>query len=419
MNLFQTKMQIATVICLCILIFGVNLMLEYFKFESFRDAKYSFINAKIIQNYEKQGKNNSYFILKLKSNEFTFYTRTKNKIDFTDARVGVISKNLKFKEYLKNSFFLPNFKIEPQKSSLSFTDNVQNSIENQHENPKLKELYSALYIASPINKDLRANVTNWGIAHIIAISGFHLSLIFAFIFFIVKPVVRPLQSRYFPYVNINFHLSIFIFILMGFYLYILDFTPSFLRSYIMGVFGFLLLSRGLSIFKFGNLCLTILIAVAFSPKLLFSIEFYFSCLGVFFIFLYIHHFGDKNDLKSRLKIALHTLYLEIFVFGAMNIPVYYFFTSASLYQLSVIPLAYVFVVFYPLSIILHFFNLGGIFDSQMLAFLEFANKQSDIFIPFWIFVFFNFLLIPAIKFKSIAIFLSAGGMVLFIFSLIF
>ncbi|OCS32836.1 hypothetical protein AWR29_09260 [Campylobacter fetus subsp. venerealis] len=187
----------------------------------------------------------------------------------------------------------------------------------------------------------------------------------------------------------------------------------------MGVFGFLLLSRGLSIFKFGNLCLTILIAVAFSPKLLFSIGFYFSCLGVFFIFLYIHHFGDKNDLKSRLKIALHTLYLEIFVFGAMNIPVYYFFTSASLYQLSVIPLAYVFVVFYPLSIILHFFNLGGIFDSQMLAFLEFANKQSDIFIPFWIFVFFNFLLIPAIKFKSIAIFLSAGGMVLFIFSLIF
>ncbi len=72
MNLFQTKMQIATVIGLCILIFGVNLMLEYFKFESFRDAKYSFINAKIIQNYEKQGKNNSYFILKLKSNEFTF-----------------------------------------------------------------------------------------------------------------------------------------------------------------------------------------------------------------------------------------------------------------------------------------------------------------------------------------------------------
>ncbi|EAI3886156.1 hypothetical protein YY89_02645 [Campylobacter fetus] len=243
MNLFQTKMQIATVIGLCILIFGVNLMLEYFKFESFRDAKYSFINAKIIQNYEKQGKNNSYFILKLKSNEFTFYTRTKNKIDFTDARVGVISKNLKFKEYLKNSFFLPNFKIEPQKSSLSFTDNVQNSIENQHENPKLKELYSALYIASPINKDLRANVTNWGIAHIIAISGFHLSLIFAFIFFIVKPVVRPLQSRYFPYVNINFHLSIFIFILMGFYLYILDFTPSFLRSYIMGVLDFYFLAE--------------------------------------------------------------------------------------------------------------------------------------------------------------------------------
>ena len=56
----------------------------------------------------------------------------------------------------------------------------------------------------------------------------------------------------------------------------------------------------------------------------------------------------------------------------MNVEVYYFFPTTSLQQLSVMPLGYVFVIFYPLSIFLHLFGLGGALDTPLLAFLNFA-----------------------------------------------
>lgn len=228
----------------------------------------------------------------------------------------------------------------------------------------------------------------------------------------------PLQDRYFPYLNLRFYISLILFILMGFYLYILDFTPSFLRSYIMGVIGFLLLSRGLKIFSFGNLILSILIGVAFSVNLLFSIGFYFSALGVYFIFLYIHHFGNKDDLNSYWRIFIHTLALEIFVFLAMNIPVYYFFPTVSWYQISVIPIAYIFVIFYPLSLFLHIFGYGGIFDEWILRFLEFAPAQGRAVVSLWEFIGYNILALLAIYKKQIMILLAFLGLFVYIFALI-
>jgi competence protein ComEC len=282
----------------------------------------------------------------------------------------------------------------------------------------MQELYNALYLATPISKELRQNVTNWGIAHIIAISGFHLSVIFIFVFFVARFTIAPLQDRYFPYLNLRFYISLILFALMGFYLYILDFTPSFLRSYIMGLVGFLLLSRGLKVFSFGNLVLSVLIGLAFSPQLLFSIGFYFSCLGVFFIFLYIYHFGNRQDPSSWRRILIHTLALEIFVFLAMNIPVYYFFPVTSWYQLSVIPLAYAFIIFYPVSLFLHLFGIGGIFDLWMIKFIEFAPAQGRANVELWEFIAYNALALLAIYKKHIMILLALLGLFVYIFNLI-
>lgn len=418
MNLFANSRQLGTFIAICVAIFALNFYLEFKSYEAFKAKPYSFLNSNLLFSNEKEGKNGKYYILQFKSGSYTFYTRSKNLPKCINCEVGVISKNLKFKDYITGRFFLPSFKISPLNTPKSLTDKLKDSISNQHENPKMKELYNALYLATPLSKELRQNVTHWGIAHIIAISGFHLSVIFIFVFFIAKFTIVPLQDHYFPYLNLRFYMSLILFIAMGFYLYILDFTPSFFRSYIMGIVGFLLLSRGLRVFSFGNLILSVLIGLAFSPQLLFSIGFYFSCFGVFFIFLYIHHFGNRQDLGSWKRILAHTLMLEIFVFLAMNIPVYYFFPVASWYQLSVIPLAYVFIIFYPMSLFLHLFGIGGIFDEMMIKFIEFAPAHGRASVELWMFLIYNALAILAIYKKWIMALLALLGLFVYIFALI-
>lgn len=418
MNIFANFKQFGIFVAICVGILAINLYIEFKNYEKFISSPYSFIKADLLFSDKRQGKNGDYYILQFKSDEFIFYTRSKNLPKCSSCEVGVITKNLKFKNYITGRFFLPSFKIVEFIKPQSITNHLKSAIISQHSDSKIQELYSALYLATPMSKELRQNVTNWGIAHIIAISGFHLSVIFVFIFFIAKFTIMPLQDRYFPYLNLRFYISLILFILMGFYLYILDFTPSFLRSYIMGVIGFLLLSRGLKIFSFGNLILSILIGVAFSVNLLFSIGFYFSALGVYFIFLYIYHFGNKDDLNSYWRIFIHTLALEIFVFLAMNIPVYYFFPTVSWYQISVIPIAYIFVIFYPLSLFLHIFGYGGIFDEWILRFLEFAPAQGRAVVGLWEFIGYNILALLAIYKKQIMILLAFLGLFVYVFALI-
>lgn len=418
MNLFANSKQFIVFIAISMAIFTINFYLEFKNYEAFKAKPYSFLNSNLLFSNERQGKNGKYYVLQFKSGNYTFYTRAKNLPKCVSCEVGVISKNLKFKDYITGRFFLPSFKITPLQTSKNLTNRLKEAISSQHKNTKMQELYNALYLATPISKELRQNVTNWGIAHIIAISGFHLSVIFIFVFFVARFTIAPLQDRYFPYLNLRFYISLILFALMGFYLYILDFTPSFLRSYIMGLVGFLLLSRGLKVFSFGNLVLAILIGLAFSPQLFFSIGFYFSCLGVFFIFLYIYHFGNRQDLSSWRRILIHTLALEIFVFLAMNIPVYYFFPVTSWYQLSVIPLAYAFIIFYPVSLFLHLFGIGGIFDLWMIKFIEFAPAQGRANVELWEFIAYNVLALLAIYKKYIMILLALLGLFVYIFNLI-
>lgn len=401
----------------CAIIFGLNLAYEYKKFKDFSKNSPIVLDTIVLQNYQKTNKKgNKYFVLKLKSDEFSFYTTSKFKIDSKFIKATLNPTKVSFKDYLSKTFYMPNLSLKQITNKSNWRLNLSQKITSSHQNPKIAELYSALYLATPISKELRQNVTNWGIAHIIAISGFHLSLLFAMLFFVFRPIYKPLQKKFFPYRDLNFDISVFIFSGAIFYLWILDFTPSFFRSLIMGIVGFIFICRGIKIFAIENLFVCIALAVSFCPNLIFSLGFYFSCLGVFFIFLYIKYFGDTNDLKSPLKIFLHSLGLSIFVYFCMNLPVYYFFHSASLFQLSVIALGYVFVVFYPISIIAHLFGFGDFLDIYLLNFLEFANEQAQIYIPKWLFILFNLSLFLAIKFRFVGLMIALFGGIFYFFA---
>lgn len=409
MHLFENKWQILLFCGICFIGFCLNLGYEYYKFIQFKSTPQLVLDAQVQRHYPK----NDYFVYKLKTKDFSFYTTKKFDTNATNVRLKVSTKKVSFIDFLRKSFYMRSWDFKEIDLEPTVIQRVQNFISSQHENQKLKELYLTLFFATAMSKELRQNVTNWGVAHIISISGFHMSLLFTFLFFIFSPFLRFIYDKFYPYRDYRFDLSVVIFCLMAGYLYVLNFTPSFLRSFTMGLIGFFLLSRGFKVFRFENLFLAVLIAILFNISLIFSIGFYFSSLGVFFIFLYTHHFIKKQDLSSKLKMIVHTLYLEIFVFSAMNIPVYYFFNSASLFQISVIPLGYVFIVFYPLSILLHIIGFGGLLDDYMLKFLDYANEQAKITITFWAFILFNISLPFTIMYKKLAILVAACGFIVF------
>lgn len=418
MYLFVNKKEIIIFSLICLLIFGLNLLWQYNKFLLFKSTEICELNATLLNSEQKiSKKGKKYYTNAFKTDDFRLYANSKFYIKSGDYTLRISTKNVKFSSYLKASIFTTFFSLEKIQKDKNTKSLIADFIQNQHKDKLLKNFFGALYLALPLSKELRGYVTNWGIAHLIAISGFHLSLLLGAFYFFTSWIYKKAQSLYFPYRNRNIDLGILAFILAGFYLYLLDFTPSYLRSYFMAVFGFIMLCRGIKVFSFTTLYVCLFIALCLNPALLFSLGFYFSCMGVFFIFVYIRHFGDAKVIKSPLLLALHSLGLNIFVFCAMNIPVYYFFSTASIFQLSVIPISYIFVIFYPISILLHLFSLGGIFDEYLLAFLHFASKGGDIYISSYVFYAFNLTSLLCIKYKSLALLLALLGLFVYIYGL--
>lgn len=413
-ELFSSKIQFSAFIGIILMILAANLTYHYYDFKNFKAEPTRILNAKILQAYEKINKKGKiYKVIKLKTNDFEFYTTSRKDANLSvnqNVEIGVFTKNVKFKDYLGKRFYMPNFKILPsfdasKKAGIftNFKEKMINFIVSQHENEKMREFYSTLYFATDMSKELRANVTNWGIAHIVSISGFHIGIIFSFIFITLLPIYRFFQNRYFPYRSAKIDITNMIMIFLLIYLFVLDFTPSFLRSLAMCAVGYFFVLRNLKIINFMTLFLAIFLLVAVFPSLAFSLGFYFSSLGVLFIFIFLHHFWKNFGVITA------TVLLNIYVFLCMNVPVYYFFPIITVQQISVIPLGYVFIIFYPLSVILHLLGFGEILDEAMLNFLNFAlpNYQTDI--PFLIFLTTNICAILGIHYRFFAVLCAIFG----------
>ncbi|WP_103571867.1 ComEC/Rec2 family competence protein, partial [Campylobacter concisus] len=332
---------------------------------------------------------------------FTFYTIGSKSDDFRAGDsifLSVINLDVSFKDYLASTFYMPSFSREklPQKPAHSFNQKLQSLIYAQHENSKIAQLYSALFLGTNIDGELRDDVSNWGVAHLIAISGYHLGVISAVCFFLLKLVFKPIYARYMPYRSYIFDFTIAVFLVLCFYFYMIGFIASFLRAFLMSVAGFYMICKKIKILNFYTLFGVILFSVALFPQLLFSVGFYFSCLGVFYIFVYLFYFAPKFNLLAN------SLLLNLYVFFAMEVAVLYFFPLISLLQLSVLAINYLFGIFYPLSFLLHLFGYGGIFDEILSKMLAFRLSSGSLHISTFIFLLYNAITLLCVKFKPAA-----------------
>lgn len=221
-------------------------------------------------------------------------------------------------------------------------------------------------------------------------------MLFSLIFFILAPIYSFFQKRYFPYRNLRLDLSILIFTLLLAYACLIGFVPSFVRSLIMAFWVFYLLCKNIKIINFFTLFCSILLCISLYPRLLFSIGFLFSILGVFYIFLYMHHFANKfNNL-------INIILLNIWIFFAMVLPVLYFFPLISYQQILGIILSGIFVIFYPLVLFLHLINYGDLLNFILDEFFKFKIYGTNIHIPFWIFISYLIASLISVRFKYLA-----------------
>ncbi|MBS3011082.1 ComEC family DNA internalization-related competence protein [Helicobacter pylori] len=345
------------------LLLAINLYLEYLNHQKLDFSKPTSLNAQILLQYPKTKDQKTYFVLKLQSKGMIFYTTIKEplkNLQYRHAHFFGRIKSCSFLESLKSCFFQTySFSLTRKQD---FKSRLRHFIDSAHSNALVGNLYRALFIGDSLNKDLRDRANALGINHLLAISGFHLGILSASVYFLFSLFYTPLQKRYFPYRNAFYDIGVLVWVFLLGYLLLLDFLPSFFRAFLMGLLGFLACFFGVRLLSFKLLVLACCIAIALLPKLLFSVGFLLSVCGVWYIFLFLKHTQIFFKTSSFLRRSFQAISLSALVFLNMLIIAHAFFPMFSPYQLFSIPLGLIFIVFFPLSLFLHAVGLGSLLD---------------------------------------------------------
>lgn len=348
-------------------IFALSLLWEYQQFLAFKQSGYkdniSSINAVVLNQYEKTSAKGTYSVLKLKMNNgIIFYTTTKDKIKnliHRELRLNLINTKIKFWDYLRG-FYALSITIELLPAKDGIKEYLRDFIAKQHENALIAGFYQTLFLADTLPITWRNTINALGITHLLAISGFHYGILSCVVLLLIYLPYSILHRRFFPYRNAFYDIGFFTLLCGGFYLFLLQNSPSFLRAFAMALWAYFLAFCGIRVFSLLSLGLLVLLLLALFPPLLFSVSLFFSVSGVFYIFLFIHHYGVHGIIKI--------LCLQCGTFLFMLPLTHFFFTPFSPLSVLSVPLTLAFVVFYPVVLVLHALGIGGLFDDGLHGF---------------------------------------------------
>ena len=362
-KLFPEKQTFIWFVSILLLLIVIRLVFYYYSYQEFISKPFYYTNATVITAYEKTKKDKRYKVLKLKSDEgFTFYTTTHRKENFNHKHLRLQifpNESIGFKDYLGTFYVKSKIKYQ-EKIPIVLKDKLLKYVAKQHENSSLSTFYNAIFFATPIEKALRDKIALLGVSHLVALSGFHLGILWGLVYGLLLLLYRPLQQRYFPYRHALFDVGIVTMGILGFYVWFVDFPPSLVRSFAMVLVGWAVLLLGMELLSFTFLVSVFLVLVFIFPSLWVSLGFWLSVAGVFYIFLLLQY----TKIWNRWIITLGVIPIGIFI---LMLPVVHgIFGLTSLYQLLSPLLSLLFIIFYPLVMLLHLIGLGDIFDRALL-----------------------------------------------------
>jgi len=346
-------------------LFLLSLGWRYGEYRRFVGHKRLFVEADVLLHYTKTKGTRRYDVLKLQNGRLTFYTTTRRPLsnDLRGRRVRLVlfPSRLGFWDYLATPY-LPSkvLRILPKRSVRMA---LYEKIARQHRHPWMREFYGALFLALPLSKALRERVTLLGVNHLLALSGFHMGVLWALIYGTLGLVYRPLQSRFFPWRSRLADVGSVTLVWLGVYVWLTGVPPSLLRAYTMVAIGWLALLWGVEIFSFSFLLLCVLLLTALFPGLLLSVGFWLSVTGVFLIYLFLQ--WSKGWPGWAVFVGLN-----LWIYVTMVPVVHTLFPTFTLYQTLSPLLSLLFIPFYPLSALLHIVGAGGWADGWLSALLR-------------------------------------------------
>lgn len=377
-SLFTSKRDFFIFLLACGFILTYSLLIEFQNYKKLTYFDSCLVSATVIKQYEKtketkRGKLKTYQVLKLKAEKgFSFYTTANKKFPHAKGKkLQLILYADKVTLYEFFTGFYAYSRVLEIEQIPTLKQQLNSHISQVHKNQNIANIYQALYTASPLNWELQSAFSALGVSHLLAISGFHLGVLSALLFFLVKYPYKLLQDRYFPYANSKSHLFILVALVLLAYLLFLDSPASLLRAFVMLLIGFILYDRGMKIVSMQTLFLTAILLLSFFPRLLFSLGFWLSMSGVFYIFLFLIHFKHLHKIWQFIVIPFW-VYILMLPFSLA------IFGSFSIYHPLSILWTTLFTLFYPLSIFLHILGFGDLFDGILESFIALGETQNSV-----------------------------------------
>ena len=359
----------------------IRLFFEYQSYQKFITKPFYYTYAEVLSAYDKTKGGKRYKVLKLRSDEgFTFYTTSHRNDVFDHKRLRLQifpNKGISFKDYL-GTFYVKSRIKEEETLPLTFKDDLLKKVSAQHDDSALQSFYKAIFFATPLERELREKISMLGVSHLVALSGFHLGILWGLLYGLLLLIYRPFQQHFFPYRHALFDVGLAVMVLLGIYVWFVDFPPSLIRSYAMVLIGWVVLLLGMELLSFTFLATILMILLALFPSLLVSLAFQLSAAGVFYIFLLLQYSkGVKTWIISLLVIPFGIFILMLPI-------VHTVFAVTSGYQLLSPLLSLLFVPFYPLVMLLHLLGVGGLFDTALLWLFSLPKESVESLLPGWI-----------------------------------
>ena len=380
-KLFETNKSFIWTILLLLLFLTIRLFFEYQSYQNFISKPFYYTYATVLHAYEKSKEGKRYKVLKLRSDDgFTFYTTSHKKEDFNHKRLRLQifpNKGISFKDYL-GTFYIKSRIKNAELLSPAFKDVLLGKVASQHQNTSLQSFYNAIFFATPVDKTLREKISMLGVSHLVALSGFHLGILWGLVYGLLLLLYRPLQQKFFPYRHALFDVGLVAMIFLAVYLWFVDFPPSLVRSYAMVLVGWIMLLLGIELLSFTFLTTIGLTLITLFPSLLVSLSFWLSIAGVGYIFLLLQYTKEFN------KWIITLLFIPFGIFILMLPVVHAIFGVTSGYQLLSPLLSLLFVPFYPLVMVLHMIGFGGVLDSGLMWLFELPNESVENLLSLWV-----------------------------------
>lgn len=377
-KLFLTLKEFSLTIGLLLLLILLRLFFAYQNYDTFKQKPFYYTDVTVIQAYEKMGDRGVYTILKVYSEalDMSFFTSTNTPVEEIRPSIRLKlfpSTEYSFIRYLGTGYVSSKINhIYDEEKHVK--DGFLAYIAEQHDNPMMASFYNVIYFATPLDKALREQVSALGVSHLIALSGFHLAILSGILFFLIKPVYSLFQKRYFPYRFDLQDVGVIVLVLLALYVWFVEAPPSLVRSYAMMFVAWLLLVLGMELLSFSFLLTITLVLILLFQQLLFSLAFWFSVSGVFYIFLLIKHFMNLNHY-------LLTLLINFAIFVLMLPLIHLVFSIVTPLQLWSPILSLLFSIFYPLSMLLHLIGLGSIMDAGLLKLFALSYEEHHVTLP--------------------------------------